>query len=313
MKTSEKVDMKREIVDELHKSARINFNRRRVIVKGLNDLFQADLVDMIKYARYNKGFKYILTVINAFSKFAWAIPVKSKSAKDVTNAMRKIFDESFIPKNIQTDNGKEFYNKEFKQLMEKYNVNHYSTYSSMKASIVERFNRTLKSNMWKEFSYQGSYVWLKILPHLLQQYNYTRHSTTHMKPVDVNEKNEKQLLKTVYSNIKVANLQNKFNINDRVRISKYREQFSKGYTPNWSNEIFTIENVKMSNPSTYILRDDEGHTIKGAFYDEELQHTKHPNVQLIERIIRRKGNKILVKWLGFDSSHNSWIDKKHIV
>lgn len=128
------------------------------------------------------------------------------------------------------------------------------------------------------------------------------------------KKNEKHLLNTVYSHIKLASLKNnKYRIGDKVRISKYREQFSRGYTPNWSSEVFTIKTVKLTNPVSYILEDERNQEIKGAFYNEELQLTEHPNIQLIEKIVRKKGNKFLVKWLGFDSSHNSWIDKKDIV
>lgn len=305
-------NVKRAVVNEIHKPARVNFKRRHVIIKGLNDLLQADLVEMIPYAKMNSGYKYILTVINVFSKYAWAIPVKNKTAKDVTNAMKNVLKNGDIPRNLQTDLGKEFYNKEFKELMKKYNINHYSTYSTKKASIVERLNRTLKSNMWKEFSYQGTYKWLKILPEIVHKYNTTRHRTTHMKPIDVNLKNEKHLLNTVYSRIKIADVHSKFKVNDKVRISKYREQFSKGYTPNWSNEIFTIKRIKYSNPTTYLLQDSKGEEIKGGFYEEELQKTRHPNVYLVEKIVRKNGNKFLVKWLGFHSRYNSWVNKEDL-
>lgn len=180
--------LKRAVVNELHKPARRYFKRRRVLVKGLHDLFQCDLVEMIPYAKMNSGFKYILTCIDVFSKYAWAVPVKRKTGKDVTNAIKKILVKPNIPANLQTDNGKEFYNKDFTNLMKSLGVNHYSTYTSMKASVVERFNRTLKSNMWKEFSFQGDYKWLKLLPELIEKYNHTRHHTTLMKPTDASKK-----------------------------------------------------------------------------------------------------------------------------
>ncbi|KAK9888953.1 hypothetical protein WA026_004237 [Henosepilachna vigintioctopunctata] len=140
--------VKRDVDNELHKPVRINFPRRRVIVKGLLDLFQADLVEMIPYARFNKGFKYILIVIDVFSKYVWAIPLKNKTATHVRDAMRGILKQlSHPPKNLQTDFGKEFYNKYFKELMNTSNINHYSSYSNLKCSVVERVNRTLKSIM----------------------------------------------------------------------------------------------------------------------------------------------------------------------
>lgn len=182
--------IKREIVEELHKPARVNFSRRRVIIKGLDELFQADLVEMIPYARLNRNFKYILVVIDVFSKFVWTRAIKNKSGRDVSVAMRDILSYR-IPKNIQTDLGKEFYNKDFKQLMEKHNINHYSSFSNKKASIVERVNRTLKNAMWKQFSLKGTYKWLNLLPKITETYNATKHRTINMKPKDVNKSKEK--------------------------------------------------------------------------------------------------------------------------
>lgn len=308
---------KRQIVNELHKPARRHYPRRHVITKGLNDLFQADLVEMIPYAHENRGHKYLLTVIDVFSKYAWAIPIKNKSTMEVTLAMEKIFKSGHIPRNLHTDSGREFFSYQFKKLMEKYgNINHYSTYSNMKASIVERFNRTLKENMWKEFSFSGKYRWINILPDLLDQYNRKKHRTIGMSPTEaLKKKNEKRLLNTVYNNIKISTgvRHAKFKIGDYVRISKIKHVFAKGYWPNFTTEIFKIKKVQFTNPVTYKLEDLQERPIEGGFYEQELQKTEHPNVYLIERVLRRKDNKIYVKWLGFDNTYNSWINKKDIV
>lgn len=308
-------DIKEQVVEELHKATRKNFRRRRVIVKHSNDLIQADLVEMQPYARINKGYRYILVVINVFNKFVWAQPVKRKTSKDVTMAMKKILLTMVdVPKNLQTDLGKEFYNKEFKLLMQSFDINHYSTFSNLKASIVERVNRTLKNLMWKQFSIQGSYKWLTLLPKIVEKYNNTKHSTIGMKPKDVNKENSKQLLKSVYSHLKTIDPKaNKFKIGDFVRVSKLRGVFTKGYTPNWSNEIFKIIQVKRTNPTTYILQDEKNHIIQGAFYTEELLKTNFPDVYLVEKVLKTKGDKVYIKWLGFDNTHNSWIKKSDIL
>ena len=161
----------RGIAAELHKPARVNYKRRKTTVKGLNDLWQADLVEMQPYAKQNKGYRYMLTVINALSRFAFAEPIKSKTAKDVTAAMAKILKKNCPPAHLHTDEGREFFNKEFSALMKKYKINHYHTYSPIKAAYAERFNRTLKTWMWREFSAQGSYKWLDLLPVLVNHYN----------------------------------------------------------------------------------------------------------------------------------------------
>lgn len=309
------MNIKQQIVEELHRPARKNFTRRRVILKGLNDLYQADLVEMIPYSKVNKGYRYILVIINAFSKFVWAYPIKRKSGEEVSEAMKKLFsNKKNIPKNLQTDMGKEFYNKSFQHLMQVFNVNHYSTYSSTKSSIVERCNRTLKNMMWKQFSLQGTYKWLDYLPKLVKKYNSTSHRTTGFRPIDVNKKNEQQLLTSVYSHTKTIDpKRSKLKVGDYVRVSKYREAFVKGYTPNWSNELFKITKVQWTNPATYVLEDQNKQEIKGGFYQHELQKTKHPDVYLVEKVLRTKGDQVLVKWLGFDNTHNSWISKTNVV
>lgn len=303
---------KRKVVNELHTQARKNFKRRRVITKGIDDLWQADLVEMGNYSKANKGYRFMLTVIDTFSKYAWGEALKSKNASDVYRAFETILKAGRIPKNLQTDDGKEFFNKEFSKLMRKYSINHYSTYSVLKASIVERFNRTLKGMMWKEFSYNGNYQWINVYKDLIKQYNRRPHRTIHMAPVQVNSTNEKALLKSAYNHIKIFKKPN-LRVGTYVRISKYKHQFEKGYTPNWTTEIFKIKSIRITNPTTYLLEDYEGNPIQGCFYREELLPTKYSNIYLIERIIKSKGDKVYVKWLGFSNQHNSWIDKKYIL
>ena len=304
---------RQDIVEELHRPARRNFKRRNFITKGINDFWQIDLVEMIPYSHQNKGFKYILTIIDTFSKFAYAQPIKNKTAISVTKAMEKVLEESKeTPNLIQSDNGREFFNNYFQNLMNNYNIKHYSTFTHMKAAICERFNRTLKNKMWKMFTKQGNYKWLENLQKLIHEYNNTKHSKIKMKPSEVNKKNEKKILNTVYKKIKLIN-KNMFKIGDFVRVSKMKNIFQKGYTPNWSTEIFKISKINLYNPLTYVLEDYQGNRIKGGFYGEELQLAKHPNVYLVEKILRKKGDKVLVKWLNFDKTHNSWINKKDVI
>ena len=294
---------KRDIALELHKPSRKTYTRRRVIVYGKNDLFQADLVEMIPLSKLNKGFKYILCVIDCFTKFAWAIPLKSKTGKEVTKAMSKIL-ATRSPKLLQLDLGKEFYNKTFDALMDKYNIKKYSTFSTVKACIVERFNRTLKENMYREFTARGCREWVSILPTLLHTYNNSIHRTIGMTPQQA-DRNPKSV---VLKQRKINNSKIKFNVGDKVRISLHKGVFTKGYLPNWSTEIFKIVKINKTVPPTYMLEDHSGKPILGCFYNEEINKTKHPDSYLIEKIIRRRGNQLFVKWLGFDKNENSWIN-----
>lgn len=305
------MNRKRQVVEEIHKPARINFKRRKVIIKGLYDLFQADLVEMIPYAKENNGYKYILITINCFSKFVWATPLKSKTGSEVAQAMEKVFKKQ-CPNNLQTDMGGEFFNVHFKRLTKKYKVNHYSTFSEKKASIVERVNRTLKNLMWKEFNMQGNYCWLKLLQQIVRKYNNTKHRTIGMKPSEVTRENEQELLETAYNRIKLADVNSKFKVGDHVRISKLRGVFDKKYMPNWSTEIFVIKKVQLTNPTTYLLKDVNNRDIQGGFYREQLQKVKYPDVYLVEKVLKKKGNQLFVKWLGFSDKHNSWIKKSDV-
>ena len=174
---------------------------------------------MQPYSQVNKGYRYLLTVIDVFSKFAWAVPVKKKNGDDVTEAMKSILKKGRVPKNLQTDRGKEFYNAKFQDLMKQYNIHLYSTYSNLKASICERFNRTLKNAMWKKFTLQGNAKWLTILPKLLESYNNRKHRTISMKPKDVTTTNKAEVLKR-FSEESGFSGKPKFKVGDKVRISK---------------------------------------------------------------------------------------------
>lgn len=133
-----------------------------------------------------------------------------------------------------------------------------------------------------------------------------------MRPVDVTKTKEQKLLSTAYNLIKVTQ-KPRYQIGDFVRISKYKHVFEKGHTPNWTTEIFKIRKIQLTNPVTYLLEDYKGDPVKGGFYELELGKSKSPTLFLVEKIVKRKGNKVYVKWLGFDTKHNSWINKNDVL
>ncbi|KAL4092440.1 hypothetical protein QTP88_026941 [Uroleucon formosanum] len=235
---------------------------------------------MIPYSKQNKGYKYILCVIDCFTKFAWAIPLKSKTAKEVAYALSKILLKR-TPKLLQLDNGKEFYNSTFDALMGKHNIHKYSTYSTMKACIVERFNRTLKEKMFREFTARGSHEWVSILQSLIKEYNNSKHRTIGMTPVQADANPSSVEIKQR----KIINGKIKFNVGDNVRVSTYKDVFAKGYLPSWSTEIFKIVKINETLPTTYQLQDYTGKPIAGCFYSEEILKTNYPNDYLVEKII----------------------------
>lgn len=306
------------LVNELHRQARKNFTRRKYVMRGLMETLQIDLIDMQKHAALNKGYKWILIAIDTFSKKTFLFALKNKTPAHVA----EIFESKFLRKQqssnekiekIQSDNGVEFYGKPFQSLMKKYNIHLYSSYSNLKASIVERCVLTIKRFLYKRMSLRGKYVWYDILQEVQNFYNGKFHRTIKMAPNDVNTGNAEHLLKTVYNYSALASkkMKPKFKVGDHVRISKYKHVFEKSYEFNFTPEVFTIKSVHNTRPITYTIEDYEGTKISGKFYTEELQLAKNPDIFLIEKILKTRGDKMLVKWLGYDQ--NSWINKNDIV
>ncbi|KAJ8910914.1 hypothetical protein NQ315_014248 [Exocentrus adspersus] len=162
----------------------------------------------------------------------------------------------------------------------------------------------------------SKHIWTRplknILPEITKNYNGTIHRTTGYKPRDVNKSNEEAILKSAYSHIKIMG-KPKFKVGDIVRVSKSKHVFEKSYKPNWTTELFKIVKVQITNPITYLLEDMQERPIRGGFYEEELQKTRNPDIYLVEKVLKRKGKKVYVRWLGFDRSHDCWIDITNIV
>lgn len=175
---------KLQVVRELHRYARKNYPRRKYVMYGIADTLQADLIEMQPYSKVNRGHRYILIVIDVFSKMAYAEPSKDKTGKVATKAMECIIKNVYRQNphhqinNLHTDEGTEFFNSTMKRLLEKYKINHYHTFSNLKASIVERLIRTIKHRLYMQFSLQGNNKWLQILPEVIARYNNTRYILT---------------------------------------------------------------------------------------------------------------------------------------
>ena len=297
--------------EELHKAKRKNYPRRRIIVNNINEIFAADLVEMQKFAKLNKGYRYLLTCIDIFSKFAWVIPLKDKRGITIKNALEKIFKER-KPKFLWTDNGKEFYNIQVQDLLNENNIKLYSTNNSeIKSAVVERFNRTFKNMMYKKFTENNNTIFYNILDELVNNYNNKYHSTIKMSPIEGSKKINEKKIKNIYNFEKTKKL-GKFIIGDRVRISLEKNIFEKGYETNWTQEIFVIYDIKYSNVPYYYLKDLNGKKLQGTFYEQELQKTKQDDLYTIEKILKTNKNKVYVKFKGYSNDFNQWVNKSDI-
>ena len=299
---------------ELNKPTINKFPRQKVIVNYINEIHSTDLVDMTQYSKINKGYKYIFTNIGVFSKIAYAFPLKSKKIGDTKPCFEKIFKNN-KPKYIWSDKESSFSSKEMQQFFKDNNVKIYHTNSHLKAVVVERFNRSLRKLVMKEFVKNNNTVWYNILPKLIKIYNNRYHSTIKMKPIEVNKNNERDTKENIYTYDK-TNKNPKFKINDLVRISlKRRDLFDKPSSNiKWSEELFKIHSINKSNVITYKIKDLNNEIIDGIFYEKELQKTKNTSeVYVIEKIIRKNKNKYFVKWQGYSDDFNNWIDKDGII
>ena len=281
----------------LHKPVRYNFPRNRVIVAGIDDQWQADLVDVSFLARFNKGYKFLLTCIDVFSKFAWVLPLKNKTGESLVNGFQSILDLGRSPEKLQTDKGTEFLNRNFQSLLKENSSNFFTTNGELKASMVERFNRTLKTRMWKYFTAKNNRVYIDILQDIVHGYNSSYHRSIGRAPASVSFLNVGQVRKKLYGKSWTKPGRNfKFKLGDQVRISKSRRTFKKGYLPSWAQESFTVRKIIPNVPPVCQLRDYADDEIEGVFCAEELQKVhKSDDIYKIEKILAEKKENGTVK------------------
>ena len=258
-------------------------------------------------SKYQKEIRYLLCVIDLFRRYAWVIPLKNKKGESIAEGFKKIMDDSNRkPNKIWVDHGSEFYNNTFKSFLKENYIEMYSTFNEGKSVVAERFIKTLKNKIYKHMTTIGENVYFNDLDDIVKKYNSTAYSSIKMKPKDVAD----------YSFVEYSEETNekdpKFKVGDSVRISKYKNIIAKCYTPNWSEEVFSVNKIQNTVSWTYLINDFSGEEIKGSFYEKELQKTDQ-NEFRIEKVIKRKGNKLYIKWKGYNNSFNSWIDKKDIV
>ena len=303
----------------LHKKNTKKFPRRKTLVGGIDNQWESYLMVISSISKANLGYNYILLCIDVLSKFGWAVAIRDKSGKCVAAALKHIIDSSGRKcLSLQTDKGKEYYNYSVQSYLKKMQIHHFSTENDdIKASIAERFVRTVKDRIWRYFTYKRSKTFVHDLQNIIDSYNNTVHTTTNMAPASVTKNDEFRLLDQMY-NIPVSANRAKFAIGDTVRISMTKKSFRKGYDAKWTEEIFKISSIEKTTPITYRLSDLQGDFIKGTFYTQELQRVriKADTVYRIEEIIktRKKGKTIeyYVKWFGFPEKFNSWVQKKDI-
>src|SRR5436190_19171139 len=260
----------------LHKPARKRFPRNSYIVYGPNEYWQADLNDMQGISEHNNGVNYLLTVIDVFSKMLWVAPLKRKTGVEVAQAFKQIFHNGTnVPKCLQSDKGTEFTGSTVGKLFKQYKIKYVTTQNpDIKAAVVERVNRTLKTRMWRYLTHKNTLQYINVLPQLVNAYNHSVHRSlgSGLRPVDVVGNNTVFRVWRHMNRSLVKRKKPKFKSGDTVRITKEKGIFTKGYETNFSKELFVVDREYGSFPlPLYVLRDTKGDEIVGRFYEHELQ------------------------------------------
>lgn len=305
-----------------HRNRRLHFKRNPVIATHINNNWQCDIGFLDKYRKNNRGFSNFLACIDVLSRKGYAEPMKSKDMSSTSKAFSEILKRASPnkPEKLQTDRGKEFYNRVFQDIMKKNNILLFSTQSDKKAAVAERFIKTLKEKIRRYMDANQTNNWVSIFPKIVQTYNSTPHKTIGMKPDDVNESTMKNAIQNSYGDLWKTDQKNrqKFKIGDRVRVSELKKPFKKGYEGYWSPEIFKILKINNTKPYTmYELGDIQtGEKIVGDFYAHEISRVIQPKEMFyqIEKILKREKRNgewwNLIKFVNY--AKPEWLPESHV-
>ena len=298
----------------LHRPVRRRFRRRRTIVRGPGVQVQADLMDVSSHAEHNDGIRFLLTIVDAFSRFAWVVPLRNKGGREVTRGLRETL-AGLNYETLQTDKGTEFRNDHVRTFLREEGMRWFSSQDdAIKASLVERFNKTLRGKIHAFLTRTRKGRYLDALPSLVTSYNKAYHSSLGMTPDEVDEENAEDVFVRLYEPRHRLSTPRRalFNVGDHVRTTKFKGAFARGYAEQWTREIFVVSRVRTDEePVVYELKDLAGEPVLGSYYARELQRVAKPREFVIEKVIRSRGRgrnrQHLVKWLGYPDSFNSWV------
>ena len=290
----------KQIADEITKPARKTYPTRQVIANYPNQIWSCDLVQLDNIADENDKYKFLLCVVDVFTRYAWIVPMQSKSEKDVLDGFKDVVlsNNKVYPAYIWSDQGKEFKNKLMSKWCADNNIEQYSTYGNSKSCIVERFNRTMKNIMWKWLFAHRTYRYIDELPEFVKFYNNRKHRSIQMTPLQAQNLDDTGINKLwlhQYSNVKTNPHEPKFNIGDIVRLNLAKETFKKSYDGNWSHNLYRITKILNTIPWTYNVETLDGEEVLGGMYEPELQKSASKGnenylVGKKYKIIGHKGN-----------------------
>ena len=309
----------------VQKQARHKFKTLEVRVNSINAQFEADLAYVGNIAKENDNINYLLFVIDVFSRYLWVHPLVDKTAKSVLRGLKTIISKR-KPVRLRVDKGSEFLNRLVKQYLKDQDIRLFTTQNPPKANYVERVQRTFKVLLWRFLRHKRNFRYIEDLPALVSNYNATPHrSLNYTAPKDVSKKNEADLWAFMYLKKTSARKHKrpsptyKFKVGDLVRISYLKHPFRRAYQQQYTGEVFKIaKRYQRQGIPLYKLKDWNGQPILGQFYDAELNKVSMDSetLFLIEKVVKRRKRQgqteLLVKWLDYPSSMNSWVSAKSV-
>ena len=299
----------------LHREAKRPRAYNPIYVRGRDELWQADLADVSRLQGDNDGVRYLLTVIDTFSRRAWAEPLKTKDAEGVWRAFRRELGKTRRPRRLLTDRGREFTGAPFRRGLERLGIHPVHLHSEQKAAHVERFNRTLKRLVYGYVAQSGDGSFVKRLPDLLRTYNRRHHRIIGMAPMEADRPNNRRRVLATLGKRHYwrPRKQARFAPDDLVRVQRWKGAFHRGHDESFSRHVYRVESVNTRKPlPTYRVATLEGEPVEGSFYGEELQRVRFHDVFRVNKILRRKGNRVLVSWKGWGPDYNAWIDTEDL-
>ena len=304
----------------LLKPVKNRFKRNRVLVASVNEEFQADLLDVRNLSSSNKNIRFLLTVIDVLSKYAYAIPLKRKTANEVRNGFEKIFNER-VPAIIQTDDGNEFKGS-VQILFDEYNILHVvANDTRIKCSIAERFNKTLRLKIAKYLLSTSKRSYINVLDKIVETYNKTVHSQIRMRPIDVTIENQQKAFDNLYGGntyremlLEAYRKKSNLQVNDFVRLKTDKKTFGRGYQNNWSTQLYRISFIfKTGQKLMYAISDAIGNVMTRKYYTEDLQKIIPKTHQITPTKRKRTRNGLIeieVMYEGLPTPH--WLPETSV-
>jgi hypothetical protein len=292
------------------------------------DVWEADLLDVQNVSKFNDNYKYLLTVIDIFSKFLHVVPLKSKSGQTFASAFQSVFtDKKYSkpykqrPLTLRTDKGKEFLNKTFQDMLKHEGIQFQVCKNpDVKCSVVERVQHTLRDSFNRYFTFKNTYRYIDLLHKFVRDYHNTVHTTTGIAPSKVTDSDILNIWKRMNAKrLRIPSVEVKFRLGQHVRISKEKMKLAKASEQNFSTEIFRISKIIYRTPLPFYELEDLNKTpIDGLFYGEELTPVRISKriVYQIDKILRQRRRRgildYLVSWRVYPTSFDSWVPASEV-